>query len=105
MGTIKGKLYDIGEYPGAIIDTDEQYEITGAIYKLHHPQKALKILDDYEGYGDDQDQPNLFVRELLPVKTANGELNCWIYLYNLPVNGLQQITSGNYLNHTKTKRR
>ena len=97
-GTIKGKLYDIGEYPGAIIDPYNQHEITGTIYQLHHPQKALKILDDYEGYGEDQDQPNLFVRELLPVKTVNGEMQCWVYLYNFPVKGLPQINSGNYLN-------
>ncbi|MDB5030709.1 gamma-glutamylcyclotransferase family protein [Mucilaginibacter sp.] len=102
-GKFKGKLYDIGEYPGAIINTDGTDEVTGSIYQLNYPGEALKILDDYEGFGTDQHQPNLFIRELLKVESTNGTIYCWIYLYNLPVDGLKQIKSGDYLDYLNKK--
>ncbi len=102
-GKFNGKLYDIGEYPGATIDTDGNYKISGNIYKLNNKLAALKILDEYEGFGDDQEQPNLFVRKSLPVETANGTVYCWVYLYNLPVEGLEQIISGDYSGYLNKK--
>ncbi len=97
-GKIKGRLYDIDEYPGAIIDANG-YPIQGSILSLNDPEENLKILDDYEGFGNNQEQPNLFIRKLLPVETINGLITCWVYLYNLPVEGLEEITAGDYLEY------
>jgi gamma-glutamylcyclotransferase (GGCT)/AIG2-like uncharacterized protein YtfP len=96
-GSFKGRLYDIGEYPGALADNKSHYNITGTIVKLNNPTDNLKILDDYEGFGADQAAPNLFIRKLLPVETAKGPVNCWVYLYNLFINGFHEIISGDYL--------
>ncbi len=101
-GFAKGKLYNIGEYPGAILD-NKGYQVKGKIYQLNNIETNLQVLDDYEGYGDDQLQPNLFIRRLLKIKTQNGHLKCWIYLYNLPINGLIEITSGDYLAYKQYK--
>ncbi|PJJ84973.1 gamma-glutamylcyclotransferase family protein [Mucilaginibacter auburnensis] len=97
-----GKLYDIGEYPGAILD-NEGYQLKGKIYQLNNIETNLRVLDDYEGYGDDQLQPNLFIRRLFEIETQSGHLKCWIYLYNLPVDGLIEITSGNYFAYRQHK--
>jgi gamma-glutamylcyclotransferase (GGCT)/AIG2-like uncharacterized protein YtfP len=105
MGTIKGKLYDVGSYPGLIISNDQDYPISGTIYKLNNAEEILKYLDPYEGFGDDQEQPNLFIRQLLPVETSDGAINCWGYLYNLSVGGLHLIKHGNYLIYLKQKER
>jgi gamma-glutamylcyclotransferase (GGCT)/AIG2-like uncharacterized protein YtfP len=99
----KGLLYDIGEYPGAILSPPNAYEITGQICQLNSPEKALEILDAYEGFGPKQLQPNLFIRELLTVETINGPVSCWLYLYNLPIDGLTLIPSGNYQQYLKSK--
>ncbi|MBC7399795.1 MAG: gamma-glutamylcyclotransferase [Mucilaginibacter sp.] len=101
-GSFKGRLYDIGEYPGAIIDSENGYPITGTIYKLNNTE-TFTLLDDYEGFGPDQDQPNLFIRELLPVETSDGIRNCWVYLFNLSVEGLTEITSSDYKSYIKQK--
>jgi gamma-glutamylcyclotransferase (GGCT)/AIG2-like uncharacterized protein YtfP len=101
-GSFTGKLYDIGEYPGAVIANEDGYPISGNICKLNNEQ-ALAVLDDYEGYGADQDQPNLFIRQLLPIETTDGPLNCWVYLYNLSVDGLREIKSGDYKTYFKQK--
>jgi len=56
----------------------------------------LKYIDDYEGFGEDQEQPNLFIREMAQVETDIGRIDCWVYLYNLPVEGFRGIESGDY---------
>ena len=91
-----GRLYDIGEYPGAIFDTEDNGFVYGSIYVMNTPVQTLKILDDYEGFGEDQLQPNEFIRKLLAVKTKDEPVNCWVYLYNLPVDSYRQIISGDY---------
>jgi gamma-glutamylcyclotransferase (GGCT)/AIG2-like uncharacterized protein YtfP len=102
-GRFKGRLYDIGEYPGAIADSNSTGYIYGSIVLINSPVKVLKQLDDYEGFSDDQQQPNLFIREILEVETENGAINCWVYLYNLPVYGLRIIESGDYLKYKNYK--
>jgi len=103
-GKFKGKLYDVGEYPGAVSVNENDCYVYGSIFQLNKPQEILKILDGYEGFGDGQPQPNLFIRELVEVEADNKTFMCWVYLYNLPVEGLRQIMSGDYLEYTKTGR-
>ncbi|MCO5934792.1 gamma-glutamylcyclotransferase [Mucilaginibacter sp. RB4R14] len=103
-GKIKGILYDIGEYPGLIISDNAQNYVYGHIYKLHHTKQNLFVIDDYEGVGPDQEQPNLYIRKIRSVETADGIVDTWIYLYNLPVDGLPLITSGNYAEFTAQKK-
>ena len=103
-GKIKGLLYDIGEYPGIIINNHATGYVHGSIYRLHHPIQNLKVFDDYEGFGAGQDQPNLYVRSLTSIETGDGFIDAWIYLYNLPVDGLPLIPSGNYAEYIKQKK-
>ncbi|WP_419699156.1 gamma-glutamylcyclotransferase family protein [Mucilaginibacter sp. NFX135] len=95
-GKFRGRLYDAGEYPAAIIDTNINQYVQGSIYLMDEPGKILSFIDDYEGFGDDQEQPNLFVRELTTIETGLGMIECWVYVYNLPVDGFLLIKSGNY---------
>ena len=95
-GKFKGWLYDIGDFPGAIADVHSEHYVHGSIYLMDEPEKILEIIDDYEGFGDNQVQPNLFIRTQTIIETSNGPVKCWIYVYNLPVHGLYQIPGGNY---------
>lgn len=95
-GKFKGKLYDIGEYPGAVYADTDQF-VYGSIFVIDNLDKVFIKLDAYEGFGDDQPQPNEFIRELIEVDTDGGKLKCWVYLYNLPTDRLQPILSGRFL--------
>jgi gamma-glutamylcyclotransferase (GGCT)/AIG2-like uncharacterized protein YtfP len=95
-GKFNGKLYDIGEYPGAISDPKCDAWIHGSIFIMHEPAGMLKVLDDYEGFGEAYPQPNEFIRELLDVETDDKAVKCWVYLYNWPVDNLKLIISGDY---------
>jgi gamma-glutamylcyclotransferase (GGCT)/AIG2-like uncharacterized protein YtfP len=103
VGKIKGKFYDIGSYPGVIVTGDDDYDISGTVYQLNNVEEVLRYLDPYEGFGEGEDLPYLFMREALPIKTEKGTISCWIYLYNRPVDGLSQITSGDYQAYLKQK--
>jgi gamma-glutamylcyclotransferase (GGCT)/AIG2-like uncharacterized protein YtfP len=96
-GKIKGKLYDIGEYPGAVLLHDDGEYIYGVILQIDNSNDVLAVIDMYEGFGDDQPQPNEFVRVLIEAETEAGLVNCWFYLYNLPVDGLIGIKGGQYI--------
>ncbi len=96
-GKFAGRLYGIGEYPGAITDTGASHYVYGKIFLVNNIDEVLKRLDDYEGFGPEQQQPNLFIRKLIAIETTNNMIDCWVYLYNLPVTGLRLIESGRYL--------
>jgi len=96
-GRFKGRLYDMGEYPGAIIDNSVSNYVYGKIYQLNNTKQVFKQLDHYEGFGPDEAQPNLFVRELVSVEAGETTVECWVYLYNLQVDGFRLIGSGIYL--------
>jgi gamma-glutamylcyclotransferase (GGCT)/AIG2-like uncharacterized protein YtfP len=99
-GKFKGRLYDIGEYPGAVEDTGGKSHVYGSIVLLKDPY-VWKHIDHYEDFGANEPQPNLFTRKLIDVETDSGIVNCWVYLYNLPVDGFHLINSGNYLSYKK----
>jgi gamma-glutamylcyclotransferase (GGCT)/AIG2-like uncharacterized protein YtfP len=96
-GKLKGRLYDIGDYPGAIADVGSDQYVHGSIYLMDEPEKILEFIDDYEGFGDDQTQPNLFIRIQAVIETDTSKVECWVYVYNLPVEHLPRIRSGRYL--------
>ena len=97
----KGRLFDCGDYPGAVADKNG-YNIKGSLHRLQNATVALTVLDDYEGFGVEQDQPNLFIRKMMSVTVDNKSIKCWIYLYNLPVAGLTEISSGDYIGYLKS---
>lgn len=96
QGRLTGVLYDIGEYPGALYNPAAATTIYGDVLLLNAGTDVLLSLDDYEGFGPAQPQPNEFIRTVLPVYIPSGIINCQVYLYNLPVTGYRQITSGRY---------
>jgi gamma-glutamylcyclotransferase (GGCT)/AIG2-like uncharacterized protein YtfP len=96
-GKFKGKLYDMGEYPGAIFSDEGDQYVHGSVYQMDNPKNLLSFIDDYEGFGAGQDQPNLFIRDLKDIETTASTIACWVYVYNLPVKHLVQIKSGKYL--------
>lgn len=95
-GRVRGRLYDLGEYPAAITDENAPGFVYGKIYRLLNAPVTIGILDDYEGIGNDYPEPHEYLRALKSIETDNGDILCWMYLYNLDINNLKQITSGKY---------
>ena len=101
-GRIKGKLYDLGEYPGAI--TDSEHLVRGELYELRNPGNAVKILDEYEWYSPLHPERSLFVRAVTPVVMDNGgEKEAWVYFYNGQVDERKLIAGGDYRGKSKPR--
>jgi gamma-glutamylcyclotransferase (GGCT)/AIG2-like uncharacterized protein YtfP len=96
-GKLRGILYDIGEYPGAVLSAGGNDFIYGIILEIDDPSAVLALIDMYEGFGEDQPQPNEFIRVLTEAETDRGPVDCWIYLYNLSIYGLTPIENGKYI--------
>lgn len=106
QSVIRGKMYDIGRYPGAVRGADEEPgSIIGEVLKITHPKKVLRILDQYEGFDPEMPERSEYRRELIAVQLPNGkEVMAWVYWYNLPVAGKRRIRNNDYLDYLKTKK-
>lgn len=88
--TIPGKIFNIGWFPGLIMD-DSGDTVQGEW--IEADDQRLKELDSYEGYNENRPDQSLYVRE----KFQDG----WIYVYNRPIGNQPFISSGDWLKHTK----
>jgi gamma-glutamylcyclotransferase (GGCT)/AIG2-like uncharacterized protein YtfP len=96
-GYIQGRLYDLGDYPGAKPSKSPHRTITGTVFELPDDPAVLRDLDKYEEYSKGRPSESLFVRKKLPAKLSNGQrLTCWTYFYNGKVNESLRIANGDY---------
>jgi gamma-glutamylcyclotransferase (GGCT)/AIG2-like uncharacterized protein YtfP len=93
--TVRGRLYDLGEYPGVILNgpaDDEADTIPGQVFALPPDPpalaRALQRLDAYEAYYPDDPAHSLFVRRRTAIHRLDGlTQSCWIYVYNQALPG------------------
>lgn len=104
--TFPGLLLNLGEsnplnYPGAVYQPDRDTSVTGTVYDISgHKQAILTYLDDYEGVGDAFDQPNEYVRAVIPARYHDTRIDCWVYLYNHSIDGKPIIASGDFVRYS-----
>jgi gamma-glutamylcyclotransferase (GGCT)/AIG2-like uncharacterized protein YtfP len=97
--TVKGKLYDMGEYPAAIPSSDDGF-ILGELYQIKNIAEfswAIGQLDDYEGVTPEPGEEQLYRRELSSVTIDDKIIIAWIYWYNGSIAGKPVIASGDVL--------
>jgi gamma-glutamylcyclotransferase (GGCT)/AIG2-like uncharacterized protein YtfP len=98
---VKGKLFDLGSYPGAVPSTDESF-ILGELYEINDQSQftwAIAQLDDYEGVDPSEGEEKLYRRELVDAFVNNETTQAWIYWYNGDVTGKPLIASGDVLEY------
>ena len=93
-GFAHGTLYDLGEYPAAVLD--DSGKIFGRIYELPVDAKILQKLDRYEGFYPQNPAKSLYLRKKTKVRLNNKNLTSWIYEYNRDLSNAPIIKSGNY---------
>jgi gamma-glutamylcyclotransferase (GGCT)/AIG2-like uncharacterized protein YtfP len=97
-GSAPGRLYDLGEYPGAALDRRCAARVIGEVFELPPDRMPLPALDAYEGFDQQDIGSSLFVRTDCQVTLEDGrQLKCWIYIYNRGVSSGTLIPSGDYL--------
>ena len=104
---VKGKLYDMGEYPVALPANEESF-IIGELYTINTIEEfdyAIGQLDDYEGLFPEEGQTALFKREVATVYCNNQQSIAWVYWFNGNVTALPEITSGDVLEYMQQKKK
>lgn len=102
---VKGRLYDMGEYPAAIPASDDVF-IQGELYQVKNEAEfswAIGQLDDYEGIIPEPGEESLYRRELASVIIDDNTVTAWIYWYNGSIAGKPAIPSGDVLSYRAKK--
>ncbi len=103
--TVKGKLYDKGEYPLAIPTNEEKF-IAGELYAINNAEEfsyAIGQIDDYEGLFPEEGETALYKREEVTAFQNNQQHKAWIYWFNDNIDGLAEIASGDVLQYMQQK--
>jgi gamma-glutamylcyclotransferase (GGCT)/AIG2-like uncharacterized protein YtfP len=80
-GTIRARLYNLGAYPGVILD-DTAPPVRGQVFTVPDGE-TLAALDVYEDYRTADPANSLFLREETVVTLDDGShQTCWVYVYN-----------------------
>jgi gamma-glutamylcyclotransferase (GGCT)/AIG2-like uncharacterized protein YtfP len=98
-GFVFANLYDLGDYPGMVLDMSQEHKVFGHIYRLKSPEKTLPLLDEYEDINPSFPEDNEYIRTVIKVMSEEREINAYAYLYVKDVLPLQKIPSGDYLSY------
>ena len=95
---VRGRLYDLGEFPGAILDSSSRTTIHGELVALPSDGQILEALDRYEEFDPAAPKKSLFVRKKARIQMANGSIReGWIYVYNRHPGKAKLVRGGDYL--------
>jgi gamma-glutamylcyclotransferase (GGCT)/AIG2-like uncharacterized protein YtfP len=97
-GMTYGQLFDLGEFPGAIVGANFATRIVGEVYEMPHPQAVFAVLDEYEGFIPGELEASMFARIIENILLPDGRtLPCWLYVYNDWVLNGRLIEAGDYV--------
>ena len=97
QASVRGRLYDLGEYPGAVLSEKSRSLIRGEVFELPDDKNTLSSLDNYEGFEPKKPSSSLFLRRARSVNMDDGSrLRCWVYIYNGATKGALPLRSGRY---------
>jgi gamma-glutamylcyclotransferase (GGCT)/AIG2-like uncharacterized protein YtfP len=104
-GRVHGRLYDLGDYPGAILGSSGSM-ILGQVFELPDDPEILKQLDEYEGFDPAHPEGSLFVRKKCWVALKGGKrISCWVYIYNRHPGNAAGVANGDFLKSRGLKSR
>ena len=93
---IAGRIYDLGPYPGLILE-DCGTAVYGELYEIERPNALLSLLDAYEGCSDQDAHPHEFSRVMATVRDNEGvDYRAWVYVYQGAIDPQWVLTSGYY---------
>ena len=100
--TARGRLYDLGPYPGLCAARGRGELVIGDVYRVSRPG-IFRALDRYERGARGKAR---FVRDRCVVRFARGARKAaWVYRYCYAVVSAARISSGDYRVHCRARAR
>ena len=92
---VRGRLYNLGRYPGMLEPGSDDDWVHGDLYDLGEGTATLAELDAYELA--ESPLPAHFDRQLADVNVEDGKsISAWVWWYRGPVSENQRVASGRY---------
>jgi gamma-glutamylcyclotransferase (GGCT)/AIG2-like uncharacterized protein YtfP len=92
--TVSGSLYDLGAYPGLLLNESDS-PVTGEVYEVD--DETLKRLDEFEASSN-------YLRKQVEIPLGTHTRTCWAYEPDPEFYSLHTvITSGDWIEYAKTK--
>lgn len=103
---MRGRLYDLGAYPGMKRSLDPADWVSGELYRLDQPAKLLAFLDAYEICDPRDGAYREFERVTATAHLVSGRcMAAWAYVYGMPVDRARRVRDGDYLAFTRSSGR
>jgi gamma-glutamylcyclotransferase (GGCT)/AIG2-like uncharacterized protein YtfP len=100
--SMRGRLVDLGEYPGLVAARGAADWVHGEVYALAHPARALARLDEYEGCTEDPARSPGFRRVVSDAVLDSGRtVEAWVYVYEGTWSAERLLPFGDYLDHER----
>lgn len=93
---VRGRLVDLGDYPGAVLDPKSDSKIQGEIWAIDSHPSPFPKLDAYEEFVPASPERSLFVRKRTTVHTRSETLIAWIYVPRVVAATAPVISSGDW---------
>lgn len=94
--TMRGRLYDLGHYPGLVVSDHVRDMIHGEVLRLDRPGDVFPWLDDYEGIVVGS-VDNEYARITAQARLANGEtVAAMVYVWLRDPAGRHHIAEGRW---------
>jgi gamma-glutamylcyclotransferase (GGCT)/AIG2-like uncharacterized protein YtfP len=94
--SITGSLYDLGWYPGLVLEPTGR-PVACEVLELLDPS-ALAVFDRFEGFDPATPDAGEYRRV-----TIDDPVRAWIYVFERPVRSDQLVPGGDWLTHLATK--
>ncbi len=96
-GSVPGRLYDLGPYPAAVLDSRAAARVHGRVFELPADRDVLAVLDRYEGFAPANPADSLYLRVAQRVdRDDGGNSMCWVYVYNRDPGAAPEVPGGDY---------
>lgn len=91
---IAGSLYDIGTYPGLLVNPSPGW-VSGELFKVD--EEMIQSLDAVEEYNPEEPERSEYLRRVVTVWAPTGvPMKAVTYIFNRDVQGFVFIDSGDY---------
>ena len=95
------KAIDLGIYPAAVPRAMRAF---GEVFEITDPPTVLAALDRIEGHRPAEPERSLYNRVRVSATLDDGRTeDVWVYFYNAPLGRAPRITSGDYVEHLKSR--
>ncbi len=117
-GCVRGRLYNLGHFPGAVLEEDGKERtggsdscsgersadlrkaeqlVYGTVFALPHDPEILQALDAYEEFDPANAAASQFLRTRCIASLPTGSaIECWIYVYNRGVKNIPVVEGGRW---------